>query len=119
MPKYVYRCPQCGIEEEITHSMSEIDTPSCETIEKTTCNQYSCPQWENEFNSSTKVIEWDRIPQCFNFAGSDPIKNNPQKMKKHIKERKIRSKKHFKKEVMPEIGGVDRLHFIKKYGQSK
>lgn len=62
MNTYLYRCPRCGKEDEVRHSISECDNPSEETALRTSCNQNTC---ENEHAAIGE--SWVRVPQLTNF----------------------------------------------------
>jgi len=62
MPEYIYRCSICKREEEVSHSMSECDNPSKETIMKTTCNEITCSRHDSIYGN-----EWKKVPQLTSF----------------------------------------------------
>lgn len=69
---YTYRCPTCQHIEEVEHRMSEIDSPTEETILKTTCNEVTCPVYKQGCEDETQggIIfgtQWNRVPQVPNF----------------------------------------------------
>jgi hypothetical protein len=90
MPEYIYRCPKCGVEREVMHSMSEIDKPSEETQLETSCNPITC----QDFNNSDLGLKFERIPQSCNFG-----KFNLLSQADKATMLKKRSHDHYEKEV--------------------
>jgi len=116
MPTYCYFCPQCGIEEEVQHSMDfigrEYDLPQ-EIVDKITCNKSLCNSPENPMRMQMfkrKIYE----PQLKGMYGGSTY-FGPEKTKQVQKERKKRSKDNFKKEVYPTLPKSEKKHFQKKW----
>jgi hypothetical protein len=99
MAIYVYRCNNCCAEEEIQHPMSEVDDPTEETIQNTTC--YCTKSGE----------QMKRVPQNFIF-GTDP----GERREKARVERKKRNEKHYVKHELGETHGANRIHQMRKRG---
>ena len=65
MAEYTYRCPNCNQTKDVTHSMSECDSPSEATVTKITCNEYTCHY--NKINEVVYGQSWIRVPQESGF----------------------------------------------------
>jgi len=120
MATYVYQCDKCGTEKEVNHLMSEVDEPSKELLEQTTCNAATCPfSAVNDGNGE----DWDlasgerfkRVPQMF-AMDADKLINSSSKREKFSTDRKKRSSKNFEQDVLPSLKGTERQHFVKKRG---
>ena len=76
MPNYVYKCLGCGKTVEVFHSISEIDNPTEQTIEETTCplNRDCLADWRTKIGSmelpSEQELRFDRVPQAPMIQGS-------------------------------------------------
>lgn len=104
MPIYQYACPCKKKPIEVEHSMSfignELKLPG-DVLKKIKCEKHGIMQ---------------RIPFLPNLAGSSggTFKSEKQLLKEKQQSRKLRSKIHFKNEVLPKLSGTDRMHFEKK-----
>lgn len=120
MPIYLYECPNCGKQEDVLHSMAEIDNPSEEIQQQTSCCEHTCP-FVTEGNK--KIIPeyglpWKKLittPHIANSLGGTTVSDKTMLAKKQ-QERKLRSRKNFKAEVLPKMeDGADKQHFTKKF----
>jgi len=118
MPTYIYECPLCLKQEDIFHSMSEVDNPSEETQIKTSCNESTCPCILEGSGCLEKIslgTSWKRVPttpHLLNMDGGTTV-SEKDLLKKKQKERSNRSKLHFKKEIMPKLPDSDKRRFEK------
>lgn len=103
MPTYCYQCSKCTKAIEIFHSMSEVDKPTEETIEQTTCKKHG---------------RMKRVPQLPQLMGSSEgtFKNEAQLRQEKKAQRKQRSRMHFKNEVLPHMKETPKIldHFKNK-----
>lgn len=71
MANYTYSCPSCGHTEDVTHPITDCDTPSVKTQLKTSCNGYTCPVVKRGLLSSDQNVSlgtaWKRVPTSANF----------------------------------------------------
>lgn len=124
MPRYDYHCGKCGLHVEVIHSIAECDNPSEETQKEISCNEYTCPMAKepDKFKNSTTIIthygfpfkRGVSAPNLHGVVGGTSVGQRGVLLEKQ-KERKLRSRKHFKKEVMPGLDKPDKQHFERKY----
>jgi len=122
MPIYTYQCPNCKKEEDISHSMDECDSPSEETQLKTSCNSNTC-DLARSLDKDTEVIpeyglQWKRVITAPTLLGMSSGSSGDPKasLKKKQRQRKIRSKRNFRDEVLPTL---DETPKIKKHFKDK
>lgn len=121
MPRYDYYCEKCGLQVEVFHSIKECDDPSEDTQKQISCNENTCPLINNLQSSQEIVPSYGQCfkrgvcaPNIHGVVGGSSVGQRGVLLKKQ-KERKLRSRKHFKKEIMPTLDKPDRQHFEKKY----
>ena len=121
MPRYDYYCDKCGLQVEVFHSIAECDNPSQETQKQISCNENTCPLVKNLQSSQEIVPSYGHCfkrgvcaPNIHGVVGGSSVGQRGVLLKKQ-KERKLRSRKHFKKEIMPTLDKPDRQHFENKY----
>lgn len=123
MPRYDYYCENCGLQIEAIHSINECDNPSEETQKEICCNANNCPVVNDLQYYAEKNIypEYGRpfkreicAPNIHGVVGGSSVGQRGVLLKKQ-QEKKLRSRKHFKKEVLPTLDGSDKQHFEKKY----
>lgn len=93
-----YKCSECETVQKHYVWSDEIET-----------KEHKCTCCDEVLKPSDLVFEEPK--ESFNIGG----KMTGQQVRS---ERKARSTEHFKKDIMPTIGGKDRKHFEKKYGKS-
>lgn len=96
--KEKYRCSQCGVKQE--HFVWDNE------IEKTTHKCTNC-QYELTYDN---VVFITKTPPT-----SVPIILTKMTKQEIQVDRRKRSTEHFKKEILPTIGGKDRRHFERKF----
>ena len=120
MPRYDYYCEACGLHVEVMHSIAECDNPSEETQKEISCNEYTCPVVKGEMDKEIATyygLPFKRgvsAPNIHGVVGGSSVGQRGVLLQKQ-KQKKLRSRKHFKKEVMPTLDGPDKQHFEKKY----
>ena len=123
MPDYIYKCPNCDKVEEVNHSMSEVKNPSEELQRQTSCNSNTCKHAQS-FKADAGVIpeygvRWERVPQAPHLGGMSGGSTVGERslLKKKQASRKLRSKKHFKNEVLPTLNETPKItkHFKDKF----
>lgn len=121
MPRYDYYCEVCGLQVEVMHSIAECDDPSDETQKEICCNEHTCPLTKEpgKFKDVATYygLPFKRgvcAPNLHGIVGGTSVGQRGVLIEKQ-KERKLRSRKHFKKAVMPELDKPDRQYFERKY----
>lgn len=97
MPTYVYKCPICSKQKEMNHRISEVDEPSEELIEDSSCGINTCDQVNQLDFVNSEGTRWERVPQLFNgmlFGGS-------LNKEKKIKSLRARAEANYEKEIKP------------------
>lgn len=88
MPTYIYRCENCKKEKEVIHRMCEVDDPSTELIDETTCceRMVRVPQLTNyaSFNTLTKDQKRDSLKKRATNHFNKEIKEKKSEMLKTI-----------------------------------
>lgn len=107
---YEYKCPECGYSETVQHAMktvAELDDQERKLIEcpDTTCNRYGEPM-SRDYGSIQ-----------LGGASGGTFKTEKQLLKDKQAERKLRSKRHFKHEVLPTLDETPKIkkHFNDKF----
>jgi hypothetical protein len=126
MPVYIYKCKWCGGTKEVVHSITEIDNPSEETLEETTCpydrecrtNIEQHLGMETPTASDLKLVRVPQAPQLMGFVNGSSLKGS-ERNEEIQKERKKRSTEHFKKEIYPTIPRQEQNWFNKKWEAKK
>ena len=126
MPVYLYKCKACGVTKEFAHSMSEVDEPTEETIQETSCHyDRDCrSNWESILGMELPTeqdFRFKRVPQSpvlHGFTNGTSVKGQ-EKTQAIQAERKKRSVDNFKKEVMPTLPKREKKYFEKKHGKSE
>jgi hypothetical protein len=110
MPYYDYKCNTCDVEEEVTHDMILLEEMSDKQVDKLRCKNKDCANY-GEIMS--------RVYKAPTLGGSSggTMMSEKQLMHKKQGERKLRSKKHFKREVLPDLNETPKImdHFEKKF----
>lgn len=120
MPIYVYECQNCGKCEDVLHSMAEIDNPSEDTQKQISCCEHTCPfiTEDNKEITPEHGLPWKRLVTAANITNSSggATVSNKTMLAKKQQERKLRSRKNFKAEVLPKMeNGADKQHFERKF----
>lgn len=121
MPRYDYYCEACGLQREVMHSIDECNDPTEETQKETSCNEYTCPVAKEPGKYKDVLAVYGSpfkrgvsAPNLHGVVGGRSLGQRAVLLEKQ-KERKIRSRKHFKKAIMPTLDKPDRQHFERKY----
>lgn len=93
MPTYVYRCPICKAEKEVTHPIKQVDDPSDVLQLETSCNPVDCKYVKDAPDRITPGMRWERVPQLVAFDSFSTM-SKEDKMSKLAK----RSSDHNKKQ---------------------
>jgi hypothetical protein len=113
MPEYDYKCKVCKQTITVVHSMLSIDELPDEIKEKITCNKNTCFQ-----NLENEGVLFERVIHTPILKGSSggQILSEKQLLKKKQQSKRLRSKRHFKKEVLPNLNETPKImdHFNKK-----
>lgn len=100
MPTYDYVCPNCkAIQEDVIHSISELDNPSPETLQEITCY---CKKMGTKMELT--------------FLTPPSIKT-PTRSRLLNVSREKRNKDHFNKEILPDLEQDAKIHHLKKAGK--
>jgi len=114
MPCYLYKCPHCKTKPvEVMHEMkfigNEKDLPR-DILEQIVCHTKICKAKEEQTGAL-----WKRIPQEPQLMGSSEgtFLSEDQLRKKKQAQRKVRSKIHFKNEILPKMNETAKIkdHF--------
>lgn len=105
MPVYIYKCNTCEKRVEINHSMNEIDNPSQEVIDKTSCG---CSENTGErFNRIPGNVLLGNMQGGSSVAAKSEFEVNPDLKAKAEKQ----TRQHFKEEVYPSLDKEDQQMF--------
>lgn len=113
MPEYDYQCNVCKQKVTVVHSMVTIEELPEEIKKKITCNPNTCLQnLENEGNLFKKVI----YPPDLKGSSGGAFLTEKQLLRKKQAQKKLRSRRHFKKEVLPNLNETPKItdYFNKK-----
>lgn len=100
MPFYDYSCPNCtNIQEDVFHSIAELNDPSPETKKEITCY---CKK-----NGTIMEIVFLTPPSI----------KTPTRSRLLNVSRKKRNKDHFNREILPDLEQDSKIHHLKKAGK--
>lgn len=125
MPNYIYKCKACGGEKEVFHSISEIDNPTEETLQETSCPfDRDCEvSWRDKLGielpdeSDLRLRRVPQAPQVMGMYNGSSLSGEEKKA--HIqKERKSRSHQDFLKNIYPAIPNAEKRFFKDKWKKS-
>lgn len=110
MPDYNYYCNECHYGITVTHGMVAIEDLPNDIKKQLLCKTEPCEQYNKPLSRDYGGI------QLAGFAGGTS-KTEKQLLKLKQKERKLRSKRHFKREVLPNLNETPKIteHFNKKF----
>lgn len=110
MPSYDYYCPDCGHRITVSHSMGSIEEQSQEVK-----NQVECPDVECERYGELMQRDYSSI--SLGGASGGTFKTDKQLLKEKQAQKKLRSKRHFKHEVLPTLDETPKIkkHFNDKF----
>lgn len=123
MPQYQHKCLLCKAQCEIDYQMKfvgeEDKLPLC-VKQKITCNKSTCKKKNNKTYNINQF--WPRVPYAVhvaNMIGGTSVSEKDLLNQKQ-QQRKLRSRAHFKNEVLPTIKDPHaKKHFEKKYKGTK
>lgn len=105
MPTYEYACPHEGCEmvKDVLHKYSELENPTQETIDETTCPEHG-----------VRMVRQISAPHVANSQGGVTVGEKTLLDQKQ-QQRKKRSRLHFKNDVLPTLKKSDQRYFKPKY----
>lgn len=122
MPLYTYKCKACNKVKEVFHSISEIDDPSNETLEKISCpyDRDCASDWFKVLGMELpefQDLKFQRVIHAPHLKGMYNATSLSGKEKREAikSERSLRGSKHFKKTIYPNIPKSEKKIFDKKW----
>ena len=112
MPYYDYKCNTCDRAEEVTHDMVLLEDMSDEEVDKLRCKNKDCA---NHGEIMSRV--YGSMAIGGSSGGMTGAAGTKDLLRKKQAQRKLRSKKHFKHQVLPDLNETPKImdHFTKKF----
>lgn len=108
MPIYDYECNTCGHVVEVLHRISELTEPNSETLKEITC----------PVEGHGVMQRLVSAPHLANMQGGVSVPEGKILADKQS-QRKVRSRTHFKNEILPTLKAGEKRHFEKKLKKYK
>ena len=112
MPNYDYKCLTCDLQVEVEHDMKLPRDMSDEELDLIRCPNEDCANFGEIMGK-----DWSKGSAQLGGASGGTMMNEKQLLGKKQKSKKLRSKKHFKREILPDLNETPKImdHFTKKF----